>query len=128
MMSLFEHKGKVTAQDTFDQAIEKFRNAIQGKINEIQFSNTFAKCHKGRHRLGTAIRRCWNKPKFAFLLNICHRRVHRCYDYTDVQKQALSKGIDFNSFLKYDIGCEASTSQAHNMKKLESVKNISRSD
>ena len=35
MMKLFEDKGRVTAKDTFDQAIEKIRNAIQGQINEV---------------------------------------------------------------------------------------------
>jgi len=35
MISIFEHEGKVTAQDTFDQAVEKVRDAIKGQINEV---------------------------------------------------------------------------------------------
>ena len=35
MMSLFEHEGKVTATDTFVQAIDKVKQAIQGQINEV---------------------------------------------------------------------------------------------
>jgi len=35
MISIFEHEEKVTAQDTFDQAVEKVRNAIKGQINEV---------------------------------------------------------------------------------------------
>jgi len=35
MISIFEHEGKVTAQDTLDQALEKVGNAIKGQINEV---------------------------------------------------------------------------------------------
>ena len=35
MINFFDHEGKVTAQDTFAQAMEKIRNALKGQINEV---------------------------------------------------------------------------------------------
>ena len=35
MINFFEHEGKVTAEDTFAQTVEKIRNALKGQINEV---------------------------------------------------------------------------------------------
>jgi len=59
MISIFEHEGKVTAQDTFDQAVEKVRNAIKGQINKVYpFSNYFVRCPRGRHHFEDGTQKC----------------------------------------------------------------------
>lgn len=116
IMSLFEHEGKVTLTDTFEQAIDKIRDAIQGQINEVYpVFKLFCEMPKGKTPFRDWYTKVFEQAKLCNFADYspqkaaCNAMPIQTSNHK-LRKQALAEGIDFNNFVNYGLALEASSS------------------
>ena len=134
MMTLFEHEGKITGEDTFMQAI-RIQNALKGQINEVYpVYKLFCEMPLGKRSFTEFYPTVLDQPR------LCNFEQH--INETDVRDaifiqtsnhklrmQALTKGIDYANFIQYGLALESSSTQADTIEKTDStINHVTRSD
>ena len=132
MINFFEHEGKVTAEDTFAQAMEKIRNALKGQINEMYpVFKLFCEMPQGKTPFTEWYTKVLDQAKLCNFAAYDEKKAARDAmtmqtNNQKLRKHALAEEIGFDDFVKHGIALESSSSQAENIEKQESVNMINR--